>query len=131
MLYASVVTDLINSFLQILGYFFAKLVNVLIAGLMQAIQWVGVKVASFAIGMVSAMLSAIPGVTFEDAFHAGAIARAELEKWNYLFPVYESLSCLTVIFAFRIAIGIYRSYHTAVWHAANLHNALPKIAGTG
>lgn len=131
MLIASVWTELVNTVLQWIGYYFGKLVNVLIAAFMQVAQWLGQYVASFAIGIIANMVSAIPGVTADDGMAAATFARGELEKWNHLFPVYESLSCLTVILTFRLAIGAYRAYHTAVWHASNLHNSLPKIAGTG
>lgn len=120
-----------NTILQRAGNFFSKLVNRFVAGFMQMAQYLGRQISEFLVGVMEQVASNIPGVTDQQSAVIAGQVRIELENWNAIFPIYEALTCMTIILTFRIAVGIWRAFMTMMWNAGNIHNAMPKIGGTG
>lgn len=125
------VSKMFGAFLERLGYYFSTFVNYLISGFIQIVMAIGKIVVGFFTGVIVRLIEQMPSVDPQQASAAASFARNELEKWNYIFPIYEALGCLTLILYFRMVIGVYRAFCTMIWNASNMHNALPKIGGTG
>lgn len=122
---------MINTILQRLGHFFGRLVFAIVAAFANLFTAIGKIVLNFVLGIFEQVLDRLPDITPDGAAVTVNFARNELEKWNVIFPIYEALGCIGVILAFRYLIMCYRGFCTLMWNMGNIHNAMPKIGGTG
>lgn len=124
-------TDFLTTLLQRFGYLLSKMIAGIVSAFFASSQYIATLLINIMTGFIAELMSRIPGVSSEEAFSVANQARHYLEEWNSIFPVYEALVCISLLFGFRIMIGMYRAVITIIWNASNLHNALPKFFGTG
>ena len=105
-------TELINTLFIRLGEWSAGAFKWVVSGFFQITQWVANAMLSFAAGIFQYVLQQMPGFSNEDALAAVTLVRDEIAKWNYIFPVYETLVCLNALFTFKIIISARRRFMT-------------------
>lgn len=113
------ITDIINSLLQRLAYFFSELAKTFIKLVFQALQWLADITISILLGVFESLLSAMPGFSSAQARETVIYVRHALEQWNYIFPIYESLICMDAILTWKILVGLRRTWMTIIWHSSN------------